>query len=78
MIIASGRIVADGAPENLEKLSPYHNAVLIDSESKNIVKDLQDLEIVSSNKDSVFASPGVRRLSRELDIDISIIKHKLI
>ena len=48
MIIANGRIVADGAPENLEKLSPYHNAVLIDSQSKNIVKDLQALEIVSS------------------------------
>jgi len=48
MIIANGRIVADEAPKNLEKLSPYHNAVLIDSESTNIVKDLQDLEIVSS------------------------------
>jgi len=48
MIIADGRIVADGAPENLEKLSPYHNAVLIDSQSKGIVNELQALQIVSS------------------------------
>ena len=48
MIIADGRIVADGAPGNLEKLSPYHTAVLIDSLSKDIVNDLQALEIVSS------------------------------
>ena len=47
MIIANGRIVADGAPEDLEKLSPYHNAVLIDSQSSGIVKALEALENIS-------------------------------
>ena len=47
MIIADGRIVADGAPEDLEKQSPYHNAVLIDSQSDGIVEALEALENVS-------------------------------
>jgi len=49
----------------------------VESKTENIDQlkpEPKHLEIVSSNKDSVFASPGVRRLSRELDIDISIIK----
>ena len=47
MIIADGRIVADGAPEDLEKQSPYHNAVLIDSQSDGIVEALEALDNVS-------------------------------
>ena len=47
MIIADGRIVADGAPEDLEKQSPYHNAVLIDSQSDGIVEALEALKNVS-------------------------------
>lgn len=47
MIIADGRIVADGAPEDLEKQSPYHNAVLIDSQSDGIVEALEALENVT-------------------------------
>ena len=47
MIIADGRIVADGAPEDLEKQSPYYNAVLIDSQSDGIVEALEALENVS-------------------------------
>ena len=47
MIIADGRIVADGTPEDLEKQSPYHNAVLIDSQSDGIVEALEALENVS-------------------------------
>ncbi|MDP6565107.1 MAG: ABC transporter ATP-binding protein [Alphaproteobacteria bacterium] len=44
MIIADGRIVADGTPEELESRSPYHNAVLIDARADGVSADLQNLD----------------------------------
>ncbi|MDA1100501.1 MAG: ABC transporter ATP-binding protein [Proteobacteria bacterium] len=47
MIIADGRIVADGTPAELERQSPLHNAVLIDSNDDGVAEALFALANVS-------------------------------
>ncbi len=47
LIIAAGRIVSDGTPEQLEALSPHHNAVqlvLTGADSSKVVSTLQSIE----------------------------------
>jgi ABC-2 type transport system ATP-binding protein len=41
MIIADGRIVADGTPAELESQSPYHNAVLIECQNDGVAEALR-------------------------------------
>jgi ABC-2 type transport system ATP-binding protein len=43
MIIAEGRIVADGTPAELESQSPYHNAVLIECQNDGVAEALRAL-----------------------------------
>lgn len=47
MIIAEGRIVADGTPAELERQSPFHNAVLIDCQDDGVAEALFALANVS-------------------------------
>ena len=47
MIIADGRIVADGTPAELEQRSPHYNVVLIDSPNDGVAQALMTLENVS-------------------------------
>lgn len=47
LIIASGRIVSDGTPEELESMSPYHNAVqlvLKDADPSQVAPKLRAIE----------------------------------
>ena len=53
IIIDSGKIVADGTPEELESQSQYHNAVSVElSAEYDLKKDLSSLTNVSLQKDS--------------------------
>lgn len=47
MIITDGRIVADGTPGELERQSPFHNAVLIDSQDDGVAEALEAMASVS-------------------------------
>lgn len=47
MIIAEGRIVADGTPGELESQSPFHNAVLIDCQDEGVAGALEEIAGVS-------------------------------
>ena len=47
MIIADGRILADGTPAELERQSPFHNAVLIDSQDDGVAEALEAMANVS-------------------------------
>ncbi len=47
MIIAEGRIVADGTPGELESQSPFHNAVLIDCQDEGVASALETIAGVS-------------------------------
>ncbi len=47
MIIAEGRIVADGSPDDLERRSPFHNAVRIDSQDDGVEEALAGLDNVA-------------------------------
>ncbi|MBT5191607.1 MAG: ABC transporter ATP-binding protein [Rhodospirillaceae bacterium] len=47
MIIADGRIVADGTPGELEQQSPLYNAVLIDSQNDGVAEALSSLAKVA-------------------------------
>ena len=47
MIIADGRIVADGTPAELERQSPFHNAVLIDSQDDGVAEALEAMANIS-------------------------------
>lgn len=47
MIIADGRIVADGTPAELEQQSPFHNTVLIDSPDHGVAEALEAMAAVS-------------------------------
>ena len=47
MIIANGRIVADGTPEELAQQSPFHNAVLIDSSDDGLAEALEAMANVA-------------------------------
>jgi ABC-2 type transport system ATP-binding protein len=47
MIIAEGRIVADGTPGELESRSPFHNAVLIDCQDEGVADALEAIAGIS-------------------------------
>ncbi|MFP6747210.1 MAG: ABC transporter ATP-binding protein [Alphaproteobacteria bacterium] len=47
IIIADGRIVADGTPAELEQQSPFHNAVLIDSPDDGLAEALEAMANVA-------------------------------
>lgn len=46
MIIARGRILADGTPQDLERRSPFHNAVLISTDADQAAEKLARLDAV--------------------------------
>ncbi|NQU60307.1 MAG: ABC transporter ATP-binding protein [Rhodospirillales bacterium] len=64
VIIAHGRLLADGTPDELIARAPDHNAVFItvdDAQADALQKDLKDLDTVSSVK-KIKAADGAARL----------------
>lgn len=47
MIIAHGRILADGTPQDLERRSPHYNTVLITTDAEDAAEELAALDEVS-------------------------------
>ncbi len=76
VIIARGRIVADGTPEELEARAPNHNAVFISAPAQTlrtlapILRELDGVAEVSLGDNSLYARP---RAGIEIYDDIQVL-----
>ncbi len=88
VIIAHGRLVADGTPQELEARSPRHNGVIISASADTlgalapILSDMDGIAEVEVDDDSLFARPqdgrdifdNVRILIRQRNLDIREVR----
>ncbi|MEE9251391.1 MAG: ABC transporter ATP-binding protein [Alphaproteobacteria bacterium] len=88
VIIAHGRLVADGTPQELEARSPRHNGVIISASAATlgalapILRDMDGIAEVEVDDDSLFARPqdgrdifdNVRILVRQRNLDVREVR----
>ncbi|MEE8515498.1 MAG: ABC transporter ATP-binding protein [Alphaproteobacteria bacterium] len=88
IIIAHGRIIADGTPEELEATSPRHNGVTVSASANTLdalapmLRDMKDIKEVEIGDDSLFvlAKDGkaiyedVRVLVRQQKFDVRDVR----
>jgi ABC-2 type transport system ATP-binding protein len=74
MIIAEGRIVADGTPAELEGQSPFHNAVLVDCQEDGVeealfaLANVSQVEEIQSGRYRAFPKHGETILAEVADL----------
>lgn len=76
IIIAAGRVVADGTPSELEALSHYHQAVSLRlSESYDVAADLASLDCIAGIEVDAEDALGLRILARDGKSIYSQVSH---